>query len=91
MSVGKSLISKDLPSVSVISKSGLKALNQPPIISSMPLKTESTIISAALLTRMPSTEISEMTLMMLCCFLANRYRHAKKKAVFCCPVFNFIV
>lgn len=86
--LGKSFTVNDLPSAKVISKSGLKALNQLLIIPSIPLKTDKTTIKAAELTMMPIIEMKEMTLMMLCFFLENRYLKEMKRAVLCCAFFK---
>ena len=78
---GNESVTKHLPFAGLISKSGLNELKFEITRFSMPLKTDRTIISAAVQTVIPMTEIADITLTILCFFAENRYCHAMKNAV----------
>jgi hypothetical protein len=59
----------------------LKELKQPEIKFSIPLKTERMRIKAAVLTIIPTVDMMDIMLMILCFFFENKYLQAIKNAV----------
>jgi hypothetical protein len=70
------LDSKVLPSAGIIIICGVMVLNILALLLQRPLNTDKIIISAALPTKTPSTEIIEMILMAFVDFFAKRYLRA---------------
>jgi len=67
---------KTFPATGVIFISGSEVLKMLLTISSRPLKTESTVISAIVPTVTPATEMAEITFMAFRDFFAKRYLFA---------------
>jgi len=86
--MGKESTGKDFPSVSLISRSGLKELKHPEIKFSIPLKTERMRMRAAVLIIIPTVDMMDIMLMILCFFFENKYLQAIKKAVLLLVLFK---